>query len=215
MHLFVESMKVIIVDDHDLFRLGVRTAIEVRHPDIAVVGEAKSGAELFNLLRTTAVDILLLDIVLPDMNGIDIARRVKSEHPKIKILIISAESTAENVEEILDIGVDGFISKLNSNPDVLADALRSVVQGFDYYGKDISTIISRIYIAKKKTTKVGPEFTEQEKQIINCCHEGLSGKQIADRLHIAYKTMEWHKTNIFRKLGINSTIELMKYGGIK
>jgi DNA-binding NarL/FixJ family response regulator len=204
-------IKVIIVEDHELFRLGVRTAIELRHPDIAIVGEARLGHEFFSLLKTTSADVALLDIALPDMSGTEIARRLKSEYPQMKILAVSAEHTASNVEEMLNIGIEGFISKLNSNPDILAEAIRSIMQGIDYFGKDIAEIISRIYIAKKRTMQITPEFTEQEKHIIEYCQAGLSGKIIADRLNISLRTVDWHKSNIFRKLGINSTLEMVQF----
>ena len=207
----MENIKIFIVDDHELFRFGVRMAIESRHSDIVVVGEAESGVEFFALLKTVTPDIVLLDIDLPDMNGIDIARRLKSERPEIKILAVSAEKTASIVEKMVDSGIEGFISKLKSNPDVLADAIRSVAQGLEYFGKDISDIISRIYIAKKKTAEITSEFSEQEKHVIECCHEGLSAKQIADRLFISARTVDWHKYNIFRKLGINNTREMVRF----
>ena len=200
-----------IVDDHELFRWGVRAAIESRHPDIAIVGEAKSGADLFRLLESTAVDIVLLDIMLPDMSGIDIARQLKSQRPDTKIIAISAENSAATVEEMLQIGIEGFISKFNSNPDILAQAIRSVEQGFHYFGKDISDIISRIYVAKKRTTEITSEFSKQEKRIIALCQKGLPAKLIADRLGISTRTVDWHKSNIFSKLGINSTLELVRF----
>jgi len=211
--------KIIIVDDHDFFRLGLRTAIEKNHPDIVVVAEAKTGAEFFALLKIHSIDLVLLDILLPDMSGVEIARQLKSLHPEIKILTISAEPTTYHVKEMLEIGIEGFISKFDTNIEFFADAIRAITNGLEYYGKDISQIISQIYLASKKTLHVTREFSDQEKRIIECCHEGLSGKQIAERLNIAYKTMEWHKSNIFRKLNIHSTVELvhfaMKNGIIK
>ena len=200
-----------MVDDHELFRLSLRTVIECRYPDIAISGEAGSGAELFELLKTVAADIVLLDIVMPVMNGIEVARRLKTEHPKIKILAVSSESDFSTIEEMLQIGIEGFVSKSNCKPDTLAEAMRSIIHGFEYFGRDISDIISRIYIAKKKTTNVGEEFSEQEKNIIELCLEGLSAKLIADRLGISTRTVDWHKSNMFSKLGINSTLELVQF----
>ena len=204
-------IKVIIVDDHELFRLGVRTAIELRHPDIVISGEAGSGVEFFNLLETAKADIVLLDIMLPDMSGIDIARRMKKEYPEVRILAVSAENTTATVQEMLDTGIEGFVSKVNTSADTLADAIRSVDMGLDYFGKDIAEIINRIYIAKKKTKQISEEFSEYERRIIECCFEGLSGKMIADRLCISLRTVDWHKSNIFRKLGINSTLEMVQF----
>ena len=207
----MDKINIIIVDDHAFFRLGVRTALETRYPDIVIAGEAASGAEFFALLKTVEAEIVLLDIMLPDTNGIDIARRLKSERPEMKILFITSEASLFNVKEAIDIGVEGFISKFDSSPDMLGQAIQSVAQGIEYFGKDISFVISQIYLSKKKTPEITTEFSEQERRIIECCHKGLSGKQIADKLFISYKTMEWHKANIFRKLDIHSTIELVTY----
>jgi DNA-binding NarL/FixJ family response regulator len=204
-------IKTIIVDDHELFRLGVRTVIESRYPDIAIVGEARTGAEFYAILKTTPADVVLLDIGLPDMNGFDIARRLKTEYPDLKILAISAENSASTIDKMLSIGIEGFISKLNGSPDTLAEAIRSIMQGVEYFGSDISNIIRQIYIAKKRTTKVSSEFSDQEKRIIECSHEGLPVKLIADRLGISAKTVNWHKSNIFRKLGINNSLEMVRF----
>ena len=207
----MEKIRVIIVDDHELFRLSLRTVIECRHPDIVIAGEAGSGAAFFNLLKTIDADIALLDIAMPGMSGIEIARRLKTEHPDMKILAVSAENALSTVEEMLEIGIDGFVSKSNCKPDNLIDAIRSVMNGLDYFGKDISEIISRIYLAKKKTTNISEEFSEQEKHIIELCLEGLPAKLIADRLCISTRTVDWHKSNMFSKLGINSTLELVQF----
>jgi DNA-binding NarL/FixJ family response regulator len=207
----MSEIRIIIVDDHALFRLGLKTAIKSHYPDIIITGEAASGADFFDLLKTTAADLVLLDIILPDMNGMEIARRLKMEKPEIKILAISAENTANTVQEMLNIGIEGFISKYNGTTDTLIEAIRSIMQGFEYFGRDISDIISRIYIAKKRTTEISSEFTEQEKRVLEYCLKGLAAKQIADYLNITTRTVEWHKSNIFRKLGINSTVEMVQF----
>lgn len=145
------------------------------------------------------------------MSGVEIARRLKKERPEIKILIISVENTASAVRNMLEIGIEGFISKRAGGVEVLVDAIRSIMSGLEYYGKDISNIIFRIYFSKKKTAEVSSDFTEQEKRIIELCHEGLSGKLIADRLGITTRTVDKHKENIFHKLSINSTLEMVNY----
>ncbi|MDL2256672.1 response regulator transcription factor [Bacteroidales bacterium OttesenSCG-928-I14] len=201
----------ILVDDHALFRLGVKSAIMNGHSDICISGEAESGAALFQLLETTSPDVILLDIILPDMTGIDIARRLKKDYPGIKILAISAENTAEVVQKMLDIGIEGFISKRQGGADEIAQAIRTIMNGFDYFGNDISAIIYKIYVSKKQTVEVCIEFTDREKEIIELCREGLLSKQIADRLCISPRTVDNHKNNIFRKLGINNTMEMVQY----
>ena len=204
-------IRVIIVDDHELYRLGVRGAIESHHPDIVIAGEASNGEELFELLQHTGADLVLLDIILPGMPGTGIAYRLKEEYPGLKVLAVSAENSTPVIQTMLDIGIEGFISKRAGGTDVLSEAIRAVMSGLDYYGRDIAEIISRIYVAKTKSQKVSDRFTQQEKRIIELSHEGLSGKQIAYLLHISPRTVDNHKNNIFRKLGINSTLEMVQY----
>jgi len=204
-------IKVIIVDDHALFRLGVSTSISNSRREIQVVGEAESGEDLFDLLRTTAADLVLLDIMLPGMSGIETARRLRSEHPKIKILAVSSENTAAVLESLLEIGIDGFISKRYGGIGEIAQAIQTVMSGIEYFGKDIAAIIYQIYVSKKSAAGVTPEFTEREREIIELCRDGLIGKEIGERLGISIHTVNNHKNNIFRKLGIENTMEMVQY----
>ena len=207
----MENIRVIIVDDHELFRLSLRTAIECLHTEIVFVGEAGSGIELFYLLKKVEADIVLLDIAMPGLNGIEIARRLKQEQPDLKILAVSSENDSATIGEMLKIGIEGFVSKSNCKPDILAYAIRSIMQGLVYFGKDISEIINRIYVAKKKTINVDEEFSKQEKRVLELCIQGLPTKLIADRLGISIRTVDWHKSNMFSKLGIKSTFELVQF----
>jgi len=204
-------VNVIIVDDHALFRLGIKGILESSCPDIYIAGEAPDGKTLFQLLLTTSVDVILLDIGLPDMNGIEIARRLREDYPQIKILIVSVENNADTVQKLLEIGIEGFISKQQTSKSELPEAIYSIMNGMEYFGRDIASIIYNVYISKKKTTKMTSEFTEREQQIIELCRLGLQSKEVADRLNISFRTVDVHKKNIFRKLGINNTMEMVQY----
>jgi len=201
----------ILVEDHEIYRLGLKNAFENNYPDIEIVAEAETGTEFFSLLKVKAADIVLLDIILPDMSGVEIARRLKKEKPDMKILVISTENTEENVKELVDMGIDGFVSKREGGVKALVEAIRSIMSGLEYFGKDIADIIYKIYVSKKKTTEVTVEFSDIERKIIELCREGLQSKQIADRLELSPRTIENHKSRIFRKLGINNTIEMVQY----
>lgn len=204
-------IRVILVDDHDLYRLGVKTAINQACTDIVCLGEADSGHSLYQVLQTTEADLVLLDIILPDISGVDIARHLKQVYPELKILTISAENSQDTVQAMLEVGVNGFISKGMGGVATLIEAIRTVMSGIDYFGSDIAGIISQIYLDKKKTTQLSDEFTAQEKRIIELCQQGLSAKLIADKLCISPRTVDNHKNNIFRKLGINSSLEMVQY----
>ena len=129
----------------------------------------------------------------------------------MKILAISAENTAETVKAILEAGIHGFISKQNGEANELVNAVRSVMNGLDYFGHDIASIMFGVYVAKKKTTDTTPEFSEREREIISLCRDGLIAKEIAKRLNIKPSTVNTYKERIFHKLGINNSMEMVQY----
>jgi DNA-binding NarL/FixJ family response regulator len=202
-------IRVILVDDHALFRLGLKGAITSN--DITVVGEAGSGQALFRMLETVEADIVLLDVGLPDMSGIEVARYLRREHPTLKILTVSAENTSPVVEALLNIGIDGFISKSVGESEDIAYAIRAIMSGLEYFGKDITSVIYDIVVAKKKSNEPSPEFTEREREVIELCRRGLLAKEIAAQLGISLRTVHNHKYHIFQKLGINNTMEMVQY----
>lgn len=200
-------INLIIVEDHPLFRLGISSGLRQKSNTIQILDEVDCGAKFFESLQINKPNIVLLDIVLPDMNGIEISRRLRAEYPKINILIFSTEVTESVIVELLEIGIDGFISKTEPI-EVLIQAIESVNCGISYYGKDVASIIHDVSIAKSGKDI---HFTEREIEIIRLCSEGLTGREIAEKLYISYRTVETHKTNIFQKLEINNSIDLVKY----
>ena len=204
-------IQVIVVDDHLLFRSGLKMTLQWAYPDICVTGEADCGEALFALLPATPADIVLLDVNLPDICGVEIARRLRKEYPALKILAVTADDTPETLKAMLETGIEGFISKQNNDYDMLAGAIHAVMSGLDYFGRDISNILLGVYASKKKTTAVTSEFTGREREIIIACSNGLMGKEIANHLGISINTVNTHKKNIFQKLGINNTVEMIQY----
>lgn len=199
--------KIIMVEDHQLFRLGISTALKSQPEKYNVVGEASNAAEFFQIIETTDADIVLLDIHLPDQSGIEIARKLIQLRPAMKILVLSAENDAETITKLIETGINGFISK-NATMKELFIAINYIEEGAEYFGKDISKIIRDIKVAKKDGKE---QFTERENEIISLCSEGLTAKEIADRMNINVATVNTHKNNIFKKLGINNSVELVIY----
>ncbi|MDO5341245.1 MAG: response regulator transcription factor [Bacteroidia bacterium] len=203
----MEKIKAIIVDDHPLVRMGIK--MELTSTDnICVIGEAFSGLELLKLLENTTPDIVLLDILMPEMSGIEAAKILKEKHSDIKILIISAESTEETITALIGLGVEGFISK-NAKPNEIAKAITSIINGDNYYGDGFSNLLYKINNAKLDENTI--ELTSRENEIVQLLCDGLSAKEIAAKLFITHRTVELHKENIFKKLGFRNSIELVKY----
>ena len=204
-------IRIVVVDDHALFRRGLRAAFKYECTDIEIVGEVETGEALFSVLASVDADLVLLDINLPGMGGAAIARRLRTDYPRLKILAVSAENTSETIAAMLEAGIDGFVSKQKGDTDELAEAIRTVMSGVEYYGRDIAAIIFNVYVSKKKTTEVTPEFTEREREIILLCRDGLMVKEIAARLNVSVNTIMTHKKRIFLKLGINNQMEMVQY----
>ncbi|MCL2727279.1 MAG: response regulator transcription factor [Bacteroidales bacterium] len=204
-------IRMIIVDDHNLFRIMLKATFQSEFPDIKIVGEAENGLELFRILDHTPADLVLLDINLPGMGGVEIARRLRRDHSALKILAVSAENTTETIKSMIETGIHGFVSKQRGSADELAQAIRAVMSDLEYFGRDIAAILFDLYVAKKKTTAVTHEFTYREREIIYLCREGMIVKEIADRLGISVRTVVTHKEKIFSKLGINNTMEMVQY----
>ena len=204
-------IQVMIVDDHDLFRVLLKDTLNSNDTDITVAGDADCGASLFRLLPDTSADVLLLDINLPDMDATEITKTVRRDYPAMKILAISAENTTQTVVAMVEAGISGFVSKQRGATAELVEAIRTVASGEEYFGRDISSILFDVYVSKKKTAEPTAEFTNREREIILACRDGLLCKEIAKKLGVSYHTVKVHKNNIFQKLGINNTMEMVNY----
>lgn len=213
--------KIAIVDDHALYRLGVQSVIGDNLPDISIVGEYASGKDFLRSLESGFFpDVVMLDIIMPEMSGVEVARILHSQYPEIKIIMLSSEANYELVGELLTIGVNGYLSKMAVQQDLVA-AITSVLAGNHFYGKDIAQIMYDIYIAKVNSKSAKNKFftknkeeitlTEREKEVIKLLCGGISVKEVAEILCVSPRTIDNHKANIMQKLGFHSTVELVKY----
>jgi len=199
-------MNLIIVDDHPLFRMGTRMLL--KQSTHHVLGEAACADDFFELLKTTVPDLVLLDIILGDsVTGVDIARKLKTDFPQIKILILSIDTSIHTIKELLEIGVDGFISKNVPNMEVLS-AIDNIAEGGSYFGKNVDIIMQEVLSAQQEQQNI---FTDRELEIIRLSCQGKLGKEISAIMNISSRTVDSHKTNIFRKIGIDNSIELVLY----
>ena len=201
-------MNIALLDDHQFVRIGVATTL--RNTKHTITISVATADELFNaLLQGTTCDILLLDILLPGMNGIEVAKRMRSEYPKIKIIVLSVDSREYTLIQLLQIGIDGFVSKSGTQDEVVR-AIDYVENGVPFYGRDIAILIRDISDAKLNKQNTAA-LTKRELEIIQACCDGLLGKEIAEKLNISLRAVNSHKTNIFNKLGISSSVELVRF----
>jgi len=210
----MDTIKIILVDDHQIVRDGVKVLL-MNVPDVEIVGEAADGVELFELLKTILPDIILLDISMPNLSGIDILRKFKEEKLNIKVIMLTADSTDEAVFDSLKAGALGYLPK-NAKRDEILDAIYKVNEGEEYIAECITSTVLKTYISKARNlnfidSKRNIELSKREIEIVELFSEGLSYKEIANRLNISSRTVESHKNNILEKLELKTIVDLVKY----
>ncbi|MEM6523505.1 MAG: response regulator transcription factor [Bacteroidota bacterium] len=198
----MNKTKVLLADDHQIVIEGLRLILSTQ-PDIEVVGDCKDGREVLGFLAKQMVDVLVLDINMPEMDGISCARKVKSEFPDIKIIILTMYAQKSFIEEIIKIGIDGCLLKNNTGKE-LADAIRRVQSGKSYYDQ-----IQNFNSDEDKIKEY--QLSERELDIIRSLADGLSSNQIAEKLFISVHTVRTHRKNILRKLDLHNSPELVQY----
>ncbi len=209
-----EKVKIIMVDDHQIVRDGIKALIS-DEPWIDIIGEASNHTELFALLNTLKPDMIMLDISMPEMSGIEIARQLTIDRPEIKLLMLSMYMSEEFITNAIEAGAKGYLTKTTTQEEIL-NALKVINEGGEFYSDSVSNILLKSFI-KKTQNKVSDSkeqaiiLTKRENEILKHFAEGLSNKEIADRLFISIRTVESHKNNIMQKLDLKSTVELIKY----
>jgi DNA-binding NarL/FixJ family response regulator len=207
----MNSKKIIIVDDHKIVRDGVK-AILFGNQYFKVIHEAASGKDLIDALSSLSPDLVLLDLVLPDISGLELIENIKALC-NAKVLILTAEMNEDTICEAVQNGADGFLNK-DSSANELIDAMKKVIEGEPYFGINLSTLIHRSYSRKVKELHElnnMPEITDREIEVIKHIADGLSFKEVAEKLFISPRTVENHKNNLLQKLELKNTIELLKY----
>ena len=202
------SVKIIIVDDHEIFRNGLKMVLG-KLEYVELVGEAGNGQEFLDLLRNTHCDLVLMDIEMPIMSGIDATRIAIKENPELKVISLTMFTDDDYIQSMIDSGVKGFLVK-NINKDTLDKAITTVAGGGNYYSEELFKFFTRKLNPKEE---VEPEvkFTSREKEILQLLSEGLSNKEIADILYVSERTVVGHKSNMLAKTGCKSAISLLAY----
>jgi two-component system, NarL family, response regulator LiaR len=204
----MEKIKIIIADDHAVVREGTRTLLE-REEDMQVVGEASDGKEAIRLIETLKPDVVILDIAMPKLSGIEVTRQIKPRFPSIAILILSAYDYDEYVFALLEAGAAGYLLKEVHGREII-EAVRAVHAGESVLHPLIARkVIQRAISGPTKTVegKLEMEFSEREREVLKLAAKGLSNQDIANELSLSIRTVQGHITSIFHKLNVGSRTE--------
>lgn len=201
----MSKIKIILADDHPLIRAGFKTLLG-KNEDFEILGEAGNGKELINLVKVQTPDIVLIDISMPEMSGLDAFVEIRKELPDIKFIVLSMHEEREYVLKAVRNGINGYLLK-NVGREELEDAIRNVHAG----GKCFSPVVAGILADSIQAPEESPGLiTSREKEVLSLVAEGFSTKQIADKLDISARTVESHRVNLLKKLKVNNTAELIK-----
>lgn len=207
----MNRFKILIADDHAMIRDGVKNLIN-QHIEYSVIGEATNGNEALSLYRSLKPDLLILDISLPDVNGMEVSRQLLEEFPQASIIVLSMYDGEDYISRCLEIGVKGYVVK-NESGSELENAIRSVLKGNNYFSRQAQNVIFKKYsqhVGKKKQREEVIKLTQREMEIVKLISEGYTSQQMADKLFISPRTVETHRANLMKKVGVRNAIELVK-----
>ena len=202
-------LRILIADDHDLMRRGIKSILE-SHEDWKICGEAKTGYEAVALTKELAPDIIILDISMQDLNGIEAARKIRKESKNTEVLMMSAHYTDQLMRELFNAGVLGYILKSDPEEDLLA-AVETLAMQKPFFTHRAREVIRRDEGVTHIPMPLHTQLTPREREILQLLAEGKSCKQAALYLGISFKTVDTHRSNLMKKLGLHNVTELVRY----
>lgn len=205
------KIKVLIADDHTILRQGIKALLD-NQSGIEVIGEAKDGREALTLIERLLPDVILMDIAMPGLNGLEATRRIKKKFPKIKVLVLTMYTNEEYVFQILNAGANAYLVKETAFQDLIS-AIKAVYRDEAFMSPSISKKVIHRYTQRVRETNdtACDILTTREREILQLIAEGSSSKKIAEALFISPKTVETHRTHIMDKLNIHNRTDLIKY----
>jgi len=206
----MQKINIILVDDHQIVRDGIKSLLS-NVEDIEIVAEVSGAKELFEFIKKDAPDIVITDISMPEISGIEITKRLADNYPQIKVLILSMFINEDYIFNSINAGAKGYLPK-NTTAEELIEAVRTIYSGKEFYNKTVSDIMLKHYISKAKNPDEKEEtLSKRELEILKLHAEGLNNKEIADNLFISIRTVESHKNHIMQKLKLKNPVDMVKY----
>lgn len=208
----MSTIRVILADDHEMFRTGLKGLLE-KEPDFKVVGQAQDGEDLLEKLSSIRTDCVVIDLSMPNMDGLTAIKEIRKNFPKIKCLVLSMQKDAEHFKHAMAAGACGYILK-DGAFDQLVMAIKVIMKGKNFISPAIANMITEQYVRSSIEETDAPSLeilTQREKQILRLIAQGQANKNIASKLKISIRTVETHRSRLIHKLGIKTPAGLVKY----
>jgi len=205
-------IRVLLVDDHGIVREGIRALLATAH-DIEVVGDAINGMEALDKVRELAPDVVLMDLAMPIMGGLEATRRIRKEYPQTKVVALTQYDDREHAFPVIEAGACGFVNKTAASSD-LTSAIRSAYRGESFLSPSVANLLIGEYqrgAALRDRRDPYEQLTDRERDVLKLVAEGYTTQEIADMLFVSPKTVERHKTGLMSKLDIHNRFDLLKY----
>lgn len=204
----MNELKILLVDDHQIITDGLRSLVNSVE-GMQVIGDANNGKEAIELLKVLDVDVVLMDIDMPVMNGLDATKAIKAKPGKTKVIILSMHCESGMVKELIGIGADGYILK-NASKEELIQAIQKVAEGQQYFATDVTMSL----LNNKQNpnhSNLDVDLTNRELEILKLIADGFSNKEIGEQLFISHRTVDTHRTNLMKKLEVNNIAGLISF----
>jgi len=208
----VRKLRIVVADDHALMRRGICDLLETE-PGWEVVAEASNGREAVEAVAKAKPDVLVIDLAMPELNGLTATREILRSFPKVEVVLLTMHNTDQAIREVLESGARGYVLKSDAEQDLIT-AVKAVAVGKPFFTPNVAEVVLKGYLCrntKKETSDSLPELTTRERQVVQLLAEGKGNKDVAVAMQVSVKTVEAHRSNINRKLSIRSTSDLVRY----
>jgi DNA-binding NarL/FixJ family response regulator len=205
----VDKIRILMVDDHAVLRDGIRALLSL-HDDIEVVGEASEGKEAVGKAQELMPDVVIMDIAMPGMDGLEATRRIRKKHPKMKVLVLTQHDNKEYILSVIKAGASGYVPKRALGSE-LVSAIRAVHEGDSFLYPSAAAALIEDYLQQTKDEDPYDQLTAREREIFKLIAEGHTSREIADMLFLSLRTVQGHRLKIMEKLNLHNRTELIKY----